>query len=195
MGNSNFGNDNIYQTQYYPGSAGINQLIGNTQVHQVNSPEYIYNVNQQQQQNNQLRDSLSSASRGTPQQQNQRTSSKSNAAQSNPQRQSMGVPNTVVHQSSKLQNSSKPMYEQNPMTGGDADFVYNNLMSQANANNNQVNNLGSNVQGYTMNAANLNMHRKTASKGGAQGNTIQQRNIGGSFRQPSGQFSSFQNQP
>ena len=42
------------------------------------------------------------------------------------------------------------------MTGGDADFVYNNLMNGP-ANNNQVNNLGSNVQGYTMNAANLNM--------------------------------------
>ena len=76
----------------------------------------------------------------------------------------MGMPNTVIHQSSKLQNSSKPLYE-NPMTGGDNDFVYNNLMSQttaANANNNQVNTLGSNVQGYN----NMNMqHRKSAGKG------------------------------
>ena len=45
----------------------------------------------------------------------------------------MGVPNTVVHQSSKLHNSSKPLYENNPMSGGDADFVYNNLMSNTNA--------------------------------------------------------------
>lgn len=53
----NFGgtNDgNIYSTQQYgynggQGVTGINQLIGNTQVHAVNSPEYIYNVNQQQQ--------------------------------------------------------------------------------------------------------------------------------------------------
>jgi hypothetical protein len=43
------------------------------------------------------------------------------------------------------------------MTGGDADFVYNNLMQGPGNPTNQVNNLGSNVQGYTMNAANLNM--------------------------------------
>ena len=179
--NANFsGNENIYQTQqYYQGSAGINQLIGNTQVHAVNSPEYIYNAQQQQ---NNLRDSLSSASRGTPQQQNQRVSSKMNAAQ-NSQRQSMGMANTVVHQTTKMQNSSKPMYE-NPITGSDADFVYNNLLlSQSSnaANNNQVNNMGSNVQGYTMNAANLNANRKSANKG-SNSNTNQQRHAGGQYR-------------
>lgn len=70
----------------------------------------------------------------------------------------MAMPNTVAHQSTKLQNSSMPIYD-NTMKGGDADFVYNNLMqhSTSTANNNQVNNLGSNVQGYTMAAANLNM--------------------------------------
>ena len=75
------------------------------------------------------------------------------------------------------------------MTGGDADFIYNNLMNGP-ANNNQVNNLGSNVQGYTMNAANLNMQRKSMNKG-SQSNTSKQR-LGGSFAQPGGQFSSFQ---
>ena len=42
-----------------------------------------------------------------------------------------------------MNNQQRPIYE-NPMTGGDADFVYNNLMTGI-ANNNQVNNLGSNV--------------------------------------------------
>ena len=90
----------------------------------------------------------------------------------------MGMPNTVVHQSNKIHTSQKPLYE-NPMSGGDADFVYNNLMSNtATANNNQVNTLGSNVQGYTMNAANLNMHRKSANKGSSS-NSSKQRHLSG----------------
>lgn len=135
----NLGSGDVYQTQYYSGSQGLNQLIGNTQVHAVNSPEYIYNNNQQQQQNNQLRDSLSSASRGTPQQQNPRATSKGQNL-----RQSMNAPNTVAHQSTKIQGSSKQVYESNQLQGGDADFVYNNLMSQGNGAN-QVNTMGSNV--------------------------------------------------
>ena len=43
------GNQDIYSTQqYYQGATGINQLIGNTQVHAT--PEYVYNTHHQNQQ-------------------------------------------------------------------------------------------------------------------------------------------------
>lgn len=84
------------------------------------------------------------------------------------------------------------------MTGGDADFVYNNLMPGSANNNQVVNNQGSNIQGYSMNAANLNLQRKSMNNkgaslggGGTVSNTSKQR-LGGSFmQQPGGQYSSF----